>query len=107
VSTLVGFVLAEAILAVRFPVPVHEYLYHLRTPYTIRTFRPDPDVMPGVSGSSHYRINSLGIRGDEPALGGQYRTLCVGGSTTECLYLDDTETWVLQERLSRSWGENV
>lgn len=106
-ASFVGLLLAEAILEIRFPVPVMESLYHLRTPFDARTFRPDPDVMPGVSGPSRYRINSLGVRGDEPALTGRYRVLCIGGSTTECLYLDQAETWphLVQEELRVAAGE--
>lgn len=30
-------------------------------------FTPDPKIMPGVSGDSHFTTNSLGVRGREPA----------------------------------------
>src|SRR5690606_38437774 len=51
----------------------------------------------GIEGESHYRANSLGIRGPEwPARDAALRILCVGGSTTECVRLDDRETWPQQ-----------
>jgi lysophospholipase L1-like esterase len=33
------------------------------------------------------------MRADEPGPGGAYRILAVGGSTTECLFLNQDETW--------------
>ena len=60
--------------------------------------------MPGVSGESRFRVNSLGVRGDEVTPGHAHRTLTLGASTTECLYLDQEEAWphLLQERLDES-----
>ncbi len=75
-----------------------------------RTFRPSPGVMPGVSGESRFRINALGLRGDEPPAGASPRVLCVGGSTTECLYLDQTEAWpqlVQAELGGAAWVANA
>jgi hypothetical protein len=85
-----------------FRIVVLDELTHLRQPLTRVTFRPSPEIMPGIDGESRYVINSLGIRGDElPAAGAAYRILCVGGSTTECIYLDQDETWagLLQTKL--------
>ncbi len=68
--------------------------FHRRPPGTHATFHPDPAILPGVDGPSRFTTNSRGIRGPElPARGDAWRILCVGGSTTECLYLDDEETW--------------
>ena len=59
-----------------------------------RVFLPNSNVVYGVEGDSHFTINKLGYRGplikDKEK---EYRILTVGGSTTECLYLDDQETW--------------
>lgn len=49
--------------------------------------------MPGVSGVSRFEINSLGLRGDELAEDRTVRILALGGSTTECLFLDEAEAW--------------
>ncbi|MCY2988522.1 MAG: SGNH/GDSL hydrolase family protein [Planctomycetota bacterium] len=79
--------------------------FHTRRPGMHLVFRPIPGAMPGVLGESRYTINSLGIRGPElPPRHAAYRILCVGGSTTECSYLDDEETWpqLLRERLNAS-----
>ncbi len=55
------------------------------------TFDPLPGVMPGIEGLVHFDTNSVGLRGDE--MGGDYQILTIGGSTTECIYLDTDESW--------------
>lgn len=83
--------------------------FHRRTPGS-HVFTPDPRFVPGVSGDGRLSTNDLGVRGDPlPPRGDAYRILCVGGSTTEGLYLDDEETWahLLQERLTKAWGRRV
>ena len=67
--------------------------FYVWPPGLERTFRPSPGVMPGVEGESRFAINRLGLRGDDPAPDARPRILCVGGSTTECLYLDQEEAW--------------
>ncbi|MCI0545958.1 MAG: SGNH/GDSL hydrolase family protein, partial [Candidatus Rokubacteria bacterium] len=67
--------------------------FYVWAPGLERTFHPLPGTMPGVEGPSSFRINSIGLRSAEPAAGSDPRILCVGGSTTECLYLDQEETW--------------
>ncbi|MCI0665305.1 MAG: GDSL-type esterase/lipase family protein [Acidobacteria bacterium] len=59
--------------------------------------------MPGISGDSVFSTNSNGIRGDELTSQHSYRIMAIGGSTTLCLYLDQSETWtsLLQENLNR------
>ncbi len=54
----------------------------------------------------HYSRNALGFRGPMPA-DSIYKfnsVICVGGSTTACFFLSDTQTWpwLLQERLKDS-----
>ena len=72
-------------------------LLHRRWPHLTRIFTPDPAIMPGIEGRSEFTTNSMGIRGTElPPAKQAYRILCVGGSTTECLYLDNNETWSAQ-----------
>lgn len=91
--------LAAELLARRaFPSPRD---YYILPPRLEQTFRPRPEIMPGVSGPSLYRTSSLGLRGDEPAADAAPRVVTVGGSTTECLYLDQAEAWpqLVQELL--------
>lgn len=62
------------------------------------------DAMPGIEGTIRYSVNALGLRGDQgyedPAA---LKLLCVGGSTTECLYVTDDKTW--PARLQVKLGE--
>lgn len=59
------------------------------------TFMPVAGSMPGVTGPSQFKINSQGIRGPEMPRDREaaYRVLAIGGSTTECLYLDQSKAW--------------
>lgn len=57
-----------------------------------RVMTPDPRYIQGISGVSQVTANSYGLRGKEPG-NEQYRILIIGNSLTECLYLDDQETW--------------
>jgi lysophospholipase L1-like esterase len=74
-------------------------------PYTEVVTRMDPEVYPGISGVKTFTINKLGLRGPlPPSLGSAYRILAIGGSTTICANLDDSEEWPhqLMERLNAS-----
>jgi lysophospholipase L1-like esterase len=108
-SLAFAWLLAELLLATSLASRVAQP-QHLCWPGFQMTFHPDPAAMPGVSGESHFQANSRGIRGSEwPARAEAYRVLCLGGSTTECAYLDQTEAWpqLLAARLNRSGGEPV
>lgn len=65
------------------------YPYH---PGSVRVYYPTPERTPGVSGPSFFSVNSLGTRGPEPD-DAPIRLLTVGGSTTACSALDDSEAW--------------
>ncbi len=56
-----------------------------------------------------FKINSAGIRGEEFTTEQTYRILAVGGSTTECLYLDQTEVWtsLLEKKLSEAKHKSI
>lgn len=103
IGFLVGIVLAELGLRLFWPV---DNRYYLWKPNTSATFRPAPGVMPGVGPMAHIQINSNGIIGDEWSTNraDEYRILTIGGSTTECLYLDRTKQWpsLLQEGLGKT-----
>ncbi len=66
--------------------------------------------LPGISGEIRLTVNLQGLRG--PNLRPEeadVSVLCVGGSTTLCLYVSDRDTWPwqLQERLARATGQRV
>ena len=72
-------------------------------------FNPIEQVFPGVFGPSLFITNSEGMRADERLKSSQWQLLAFGGSATECLYLDQKETWsaYLQNLLSKSSHRNV
>jgi lysophospholipase L1-like esterase len=101
-STAVGLLAGEAALRMTLP----QEQYYLRPPGAVTVFRPTERVMPGVSGDARYQTNRWGLRGDELEPRHRYRILAIGASTTECLYLDQSETWteLLQDALNRRLG---
>lgn len=78
--------------------------YYIRVPFMNRTFRPIPGNMPGIDRDSLYQTNSLGIRADEMPKDRAYRILTIGGSTTESLFVNQTDTWsyLLQNKLQNA-----
>jgi lysophospholipase L1-like esterase len=56
---------------------------------------PAAGIFTGIKGPSRFETNSLGIRGPEMGDDGkrEYRILFLGGSATECFYLDQLEAW--------------
>lgn len=67
--------------------------FHVWPPGFEQVLHPRPEYLPGVEGPSRFRANGLGVRGDELPTGRGLRILALGGSTTECLYLDQEEAW--------------
>lgn len=69
------------------------------------------DTMPGITGEIRFTTNSIGLRGPEPGDLKQYdhRILCVGGSTTECIYVNDEDSWpwALQLMLEKQTGRKI
>jgi lysophospholipase L1-like esterase len=85
-------------------------------PGTDWTIAEAPEVVRGIEGVSRYRVNSFGIRGRTFGPdASEFRILAVGGSTTECAQLDETEVWtsLLEQALRpmpdgrRPWVGNV
>ena len=84
------FAALAAEVALRIVAPDEYYVW---PPNLSMTFAPDPEAMPGITGESHFVINADGLRGRPMSPEDGYRILAIGGSTTECLYLDETEAW--------------
>ncbi|MCA8955183.1 MAG: hypothetical protein KDC87_03860 [Planctomycetes bacterium] len=95
---------AELGLRALAPRPAGRFL--VREPNLRATFRPFPNAMPGVGPVAQFHTNSLGLRGREVGATDRVRILAIGGSTTECLYLDQERAWpaVLERALSRASG---
>jgi lysophospholipase L1-like esterase len=73
------------------------------TPWTRALTIQDPKETPGVSGPKLYTINALGLRGPMPLKDpGAYRIVTIGGSTTICTELGDSEEWahLVMEKLN-------
>jgi lysophospholipase L1-like esterase len=81
-------------------------MYYVLPPGLKQEFNPVPDTMPGVSGQSVFSVNAVGTRGTDWSDDHRLRILAVGGSTTECLYLDDSEAWphLLEQRINEELG---
>ena len=61
--------------------------------------------LPGLSGNHSFTTNNMGFRGDsllDPKPPREFRIFMVGGSTTECFYLDDKDDMsrVVERKLS-------
>lgn len=100
---LVGALAGELMLRLLAPLPDRHFPYmpHMRV-----TFRIPDGELPGVTGSAHFVMNSIGLRADELPPDADFRVLAIGGSTTLDAYLDQDETWTkrLQRRLEAAPG---
>src|ERR1043166_2993450 len=70
----------------------------------------DPEKnLPGMKGPNVFTTNNMGFRGDDlimPKPANEFRIFMVGGSTTECMYIDDANAInrVLQNELNKHPG---
>ena len=82
----------------------HSEYYYVWPPHFHSTLKPLSDITPGIKGESRFIVNSKGARGDELPLDSEYKILALGGSSTECTFLDQAEAWpfLLQERLTQA-----
>ena len=78
--------------------------YYVWPPYFKKVFQVRTEIIPGVYNDSIFLTNSEGMRGDEIPQANVNKILAIGGSTTECLYLDQKEAWpyLLQELLKKN-----
>lgn len=70
-------------------------------------FTQAEEGLPGLGGKKRFSTNNYGFRGEEmvlPKPDDEYRVFIIGGSTTECLYLDDSESVdrTLQDALAKN-----
>ena len=106
VLTLVGLaislVLSEFGLRAYYSIKDKNNVYYVWPPNLRKVSKPTQGTMPGVDGLANFNVNSDGIRGDEISPENKYRILAIGGSTTECLFLDQEKSWpyALQNKLN-------
>jgi lysophospholipase L1-like esterase len=107
VVSLLTLALAEYLLRLKYPADNNYYVWY---PNVVARFNTDSNIIHGVSPHSRFTINNIGVRGDKLPFINVHKVLCVGGSTTECLYLDDKLTWpaLLQNKLGKkNWVGNI
>lgn len=122
-GTLVAFLLAEILLRLYNPLEVrvrgdaivlprnHVYQHTLTT----RDDGSPLDFAGKLDAKLVHTKNSLGFRGPEPSatFAEDLTIVTVGGSTTECFYLNDADTWPatvdrrLQTKFNRLWLNNA
>lgn len=102
VGIVVALVASEFGTRVYFSIKNEKNKYYVWPPNLRKIFKPTAGTMPGVNSIAHFNVNSDGIRGDEMSSKKQHRILAIGGSTTECLFLDQEKSWpyALQNRLN-------
>ena len=83
--------------------------YYVWPPDFHRTFEVQPDIIAGVSTPSELTISEDGFRGDPLSREAGYRILAIGGSTTICVYLDDSKAWpyLVQKQLNEKLGPDA
>lgn len=104
-SILLSVMATEASLRILAPVCPENYPH-----YIMKRVSQAADTMPGIDGEIIWSVNRMGLRGPEVDIERmRHRILAVGGSTTECLYVTNENTWAwrLQDRLSETLGEPV
>jgi lysophospholipase L1-like esterase len=116
VTTAVALVLAEFALGLFAPVAnpydeidrlrpeVNQYIRFEYPPNYAAVTTAEPGL-PGLAGHNRFTTNNKGFRGDallSPKPDHEFRIFTVGGSTTECFYVDDADDMsrVLQNELS-------
>ena len=112
---LVVFPICFTIAIAEFVLSVYSgNVYYVWPPNLEVVFEPFPNVMPGINGLQRFTTDSSGIRSISNYDDADYRILAIGGSTTECLYLDDNGTWsaILEKNLNKRstikyWVGNV
>src|SRR5689334_4470801 len=102
VSTCLGLAILEGAARLLSPPPPFGPLFDLR-PY--KKLRLEPNL-PGVRSPVVHSANKWGMRGEDPPKDWRraFTVITVGGSTTQCFYLDDSRAWphLLQEKLRSS-----
>lgn len=101
VSIIIGLAFGEVILReLELAAP-----FHLRRPGTSFVLRPDETALPDVPSPAHVSYAGDGSRTSGPSHSVGPTILCVGGSTTESLFLDDHLAW--PARVQSALGPNV
>jgi len=122
ITFLLCIVLAELFLA--FIAPVSDPYGKIKhgvvlNQYIKSEFPPDYEItteaengLPGIQGQNTFSTNNMGFRGDNlvaPKPCNEFRIFMIGGSSTECLYIDDSQSInaVLQHYLQQHVNSDI
>jgi len=120
VSILLSVLVLELVLRIAYPAQKHYFVWQ---PGLRHQFYPDTNILDGVEPVTSFTINRYGLRTDTNDLQngpnlfqglttGERNSsakyyLCLGASTTEGLYLDDSKTWPAQfAKASKNAGDS-
>lgn len=109
-GVICAFVIAEFYLRA---VSKKHYLFRPNLQYSLHL---NGTELNGVEGVNRFVVNAMGYRGQPLDEHADVRILAVGGSTTECFFLDEKEVWtaILENRLDSmgisssigNWGKS-
>jgi lysophospholipase L1-like esterase len=109
ISILLSLFIAELVLRLIYPAQITYYVWE---PDLRHGCKPDTNYLQGASYNGLFSIDDYGVRSSgkvnwfKPNLNNHYKNyMCIGGSTTECLFLDDAKTWPAQ--LASAANENA
>ncbi len=106
VGAAVGLLALAAELGLRLFAPAPAFAASLNL-HTYLNTRREPDLH-GVASPIRHTTNKWGMRGSDPPVGRDWEEATtivdIGGSTTQCFYLDDTRAWpyVMEQALRRN-----
>jgi lysophospholipase L1-like esterase len=108
-ALILGECLALAVMAefaLQYLASRRHVAYYLFPPGHSRWLDPAPDIFDGIEGTANFLVNDVGTRGAPPPEHADHFILAIGGSSTECMYLDEDETWpyLLQTNLAAALG---
>lgn len=109
-AIITGLVVATGELRLRWSIPAPPFSASLNL-HTYLKITCEPNLH-GVSSPIRHTTNKWGMRGSDPPEGRAWEEtttiVTVGGSTTQCFYLDDTRTWayIMEQKLLHD-GHNV
>lgn len=93
IGVVVSLIVLEVFLKVARPFPALASAGRVELPVNT-TLRIEDHGHEGLNDPIDIRFNSLGFRGPEPSADQSVvRIVTVGGSTTQCLYLSEGQTW--------------
>ncbi len=109
-AIITGLVAAAGELRLRWSIPAPPFSASLNLHTHLKI--TSESNLHGVSSPIRHSTNKWGMRGSDPPEGHAWdettTIVTVGGSTTQCFYLDDTRTWAyIMEQKLLSGGHNV